>query len=201
MRSPTTYSSTVGPTATTVPMYSWPGVKFLLNGRPPSINAGAPCPITSRSVAQIATASTRTSTSAGPGFGTGLSIRASWPGSRRTQALMVSGTGIGTPTPILAAGWLVGGGLFRRLIDLFGREQHDCFRLNRAAGIDRHRRRRDRRVVGRVDEHDGVVLAKREVESFHSAPHALDGGFGSLLPFRASVLHEALDAIRCVRGG
>ena len=35
-------SSTPGPSATTVPMYSWPGVKFLLNGRPPWISAGGP---------------------------------------------------------------------------------------------------------------------------------------------------------------
>src|SRR5712692_1369797 len=27
--------ATPGPSAATVPMYSWPGVKFLLNGRPP----------------------------------------------------------------------------------------------------------------------------------------------------------------------
>src|SRR5579885_2350356 len=36
-RWPMLYSSTPGPSATTVPMYSWPGVKFLLNGAPPWI--------------------------------------------------------------------------------------------------------------------------------------------------------------------
>ena len=41
-RWPILYSSTPGPSATTVPMYSWPGVKFLLNGRPPWIEAGGP---------------------------------------------------------------------------------------------------------------------------------------------------------------
>ena len=42
MRWPILYSSTPGPSATTVPMYSWPGVQFLLNGRPPWISAGGP---------------------------------------------------------------------------------------------------------------------------------------------------------------
>ena len=46
----------------------------------------------SRSVAQIATASIRTSTSATPGDGTGFSTGLSSSGSPRTQALMVSGT-------------------------------------------------------------------------------------------------------------
>jgi hypothetical protein len=55
--------------------------------------AGGPCAITSRSVAQIATASMRTSTSAFFGTGTGLSTSASWPGSFSTQAFIVSGTG------------------------------------------------------------------------------------------------------------
>ena len=41
-RWPILYSSTPGPSATTVPMYSWPGVKFLLNGMPPRIEAGGP---------------------------------------------------------------------------------------------------------------------------------------------------------------
>ena len=35
-------SSTVGPSFTTVPIYSWPGVKPLLNGNSPSIIAGRP---------------------------------------------------------------------------------------------------------------------------------------------------------------
>ena len=41
-RSPTANSSTPGPSAATVPMYSWPGVQFLLNGSPPLISAGGP---------------------------------------------------------------------------------------------------------------------------------------------------------------
>src|SRR5579885_1614426 len=73
-RSPTAYSSTAGPSLTTVPIYSWPIVKFLLNGNPPSTIAGRPCAMISRSVAQIATASIRTSTSAAPGCGTGFSV-------------------------------------------------------------------------------------------------------------------------------
>src|SRR5882672_3722593 len=93
-RSPIRYSSTPGPSAATVPMYSWPGVQFLLNGRPPWIIAGGPCAMISRSVAQIATASMRTSTSARFGTGTGLSVSLSLCGSPSTQAFMVSGTGI-----------------------------------------------------------------------------------------------------------
>ncbi len=92
-RWPILYSSTPGPCATTVPMYSWPGVKLLLNGRPPWISAGGPLAITSRSVAQMATASMRTSTSAFFGTGTGLSTSFSCPGSPSTQAFMVSGMG------------------------------------------------------------------------------------------------------------
>src|SRR5664280_2232819 len=49
--------------------------------------------MTSRSVAQIAAASIRTSTSARFGTGTGLSVSVSSPGSPRTQAFMVSGIG------------------------------------------------------------------------------------------------------------
>ena len=49
--------------------------------------------MTSRSVAQIAAASMRTSTSARLGTGTGLSVSVSCPGSPNTQAFMVSGIG------------------------------------------------------------------------------------------------------------
>ena len=68
-RSPIANSSTSGPSAATVPIYSWPGVKFLLKGRPPWMLAGEPEWMISRSVAQIATASMRTSTSARAGTG------------------------------------------------------------------------------------------------------------------------------------
>src|SRR6476646_10488921 len=47
----------------------------------------------SRSVAQIATASMRTSTSAFFGTGTGLLVMLSWPGSPSTQARCASGIG------------------------------------------------------------------------------------------------------------
>ena len=90
-RCPILYSSTPGPSATTVPMYSWPGVKFLLYGMPPWIDAGGPCQMISRSVAQIATASMRTSTSARFGTGTGFSTNVTWPGSPSTHAFIVSG--------------------------------------------------------------------------------------------------------------
>ena len=90
-RSPMAYSSTPGPSLTTVPMYSWPGVKFLLNGRPPSISAGGPRVMMRMSPSQKAMASTRTSTSAGPGCGTGFSASLSWPGSSSTQARIVAG--------------------------------------------------------------------------------------------------------------
>src|ERR1700692_4812688 len=39
-RSPISNSSTSGPRAATVPIYSWPGVKFLLKGTPPPMLAG-----------------------------------------------------------------------------------------------------------------------------------------------------------------
>src|SRR5262245_48909187 len=113
-RWPTLYSSTPGPSAATVPIYSWPGVQFLLNGMPPWIEAGGPCQMISRSVAQIATASMRTSTSARFGAGTGLSVSFSSPGSPSTQARMVSGTGMSllTFTP---------GGVYIACSFLFGR--------------------------------------------------------------------------------
>src|SRR5262245_66033083 len=47
----------------------------------------------SRSVAQIATASMRTSTSAFFGTGTGFCFKVRWPGSPSTHAFMVSGIG------------------------------------------------------------------------------------------------------------
>ena len=90
-RSPIAYSSTPAPSLTTVPMYSWPGVKFLLNGSPPSINAGGPRVMIRMSPSQNAMASMRTSTSAGPGCGTGLSVSLSCPGSSSTQARMDCG--------------------------------------------------------------------------------------------------------------
>ena len=92
-RSPISNSSTPGPSAATVPMYSWPGVKSLLKGSPPWIWAGGPCAMISRSVAQMATPSMRTRTSARLGSGTGFSTSDSSSGSPRTQAFMVSGTG------------------------------------------------------------------------------------------------------------
>src|SRR5713101_3479531 len=76
-----------------VPIYSCPGVKFLLKGRPPWMLAGEPEWMISRSVAQIATASIRTRTSARAGTGVGLSRRKSWSGSPKTQAFIWSGTG------------------------------------------------------------------------------------------------------------
>src|SRR5436190_22840624 len=74
-------------------MYSWPGVKPRLNGRPPSIIAGTPCRMISMSVAHTAIASTRTSTSAGPGSGTGFSTSDNSSGPPSTQAFILSGIG------------------------------------------------------------------------------------------------------------
>src|SRR5262249_6348726 len=74
-------------------MYSWPIVKFLWNGSPPSTEAGTPWRRISRSVAQIATASMRTRTSAAPGTGTGFSVRNNSSGPPRTQAFIRSGVG------------------------------------------------------------------------------------------------------------
>src|SRR5215831_11170198 len=92
-RSPIENSSAPGPNAAIVPMYSCPGVQFLLKGNPPWTRAGEPCAITSRSVAQMATASMRTNTSARRGIGTGFCVKLSSPGSPSTHAHMVSGTG------------------------------------------------------------------------------------------------------------
>src|ERR1700755_3378347 len=74
-------------------MYSWPGVEFLLKGSPPWMLAGDPRWMISRSVAQIATASMRTRTSARPGIGVGFSRRNSSSGPPSTQAFIWSGTG------------------------------------------------------------------------------------------------------------
>ena len=57
------------------------------------MEAGGPCQMISRSVAQIATASMRTSTSARFGTGTGFSVSDSYPGSPSTQAFIRSGIG------------------------------------------------------------------------------------------------------------
>ena len=93
-RSPIAYSSTDGPSLTTVPYTSWPIVKFLLNGSPPSTIAGRPWAMISRSVAQIETASMRTGTSAEPGCGTSFSGRQNLhPGPPSTHAFIVSRTG------------------------------------------------------------------------------------------------------------
>src|SRR3954453_11419694 len=73
-------------------MYSWPIVKFLLNGNSPSTIAGQPCFIISISVAQTAIASTRSSPSAGPGSGTGFSTSDNSSGPPRTHAFIVLGT-------------------------------------------------------------------------------------------------------------
>src|SRR5688572_18493025 len=129
-------------------MYSCPGVKFLLNGGPPATIAGGPWLITSRSLAQIAHASTRTSTSAGPGWGTGLSARVSWPGSPRTQAFIVCGTiRSSARCDVRRVG-------LRRLIDLFERQKHRGLDMYRSAGIDRHRGGGHGHVVRRIDDED-----------------------------------------------
>src|SRR4051812_526443 len=121
------YSSTSGPRAATVPIYSWPGVKFLLKGRPPKMLAGEPEWMISRSVAQIATASMRTRTSARTGTGTGFSLRNSWSGSPSTQALIRSG--IGRSGEVLTPGGRYIGEI------LFGRERIANAALSRARGL------------------------------------------------------------------
>src|SRR5580700_10042878 len=139
-RSPISNSSTSGPSAATVPIYSWPGVKFLLKGRPPPILAGEPLWMTSRSVAQIATASMRTRTSARPGTGVGFSPRESWSGSPSTQAFICEGTGklgdVLTPDGSYMAAVLVVSGLYLTLPGgeiasprLFGGELEDFERV------------------------------------------------------------------------
>ena len=91
-RSPGLNSSTFGPSFTTVPIYSCPEVKFLLNSSPPLMIAGSPWLMISKSVAQTAMTSILTSTSALPGSGTGFSVRITSSGSPRTQAFIFSGS-------------------------------------------------------------------------------------------------------------
>src|SRR3954447_21227701 len=117
-------------------MYSWPGVKSLLKGRPPWIWAGGPCWMISRSVAQMATPSMRTRTSALFGAGTGLLTSDNSPGSPRTHAFMVSGTGNAGSTFTSS-----GCGIVRSPpLDV------GLMRMRRARGSD-HRRLRDAAVV------------------------------------------------------
>src|ERR1700728_323143 len=82
----------------------------------------------SRSVAQIATASIRTSTSARAGTGVGFSVMDSSPGPPRIQAFIVSGTA--NSAAVFTLGWLYIGvscfsfvkGMKRRLIAQVGRQ-------------------------------------------------------------------------------
>src|SRR5262249_42546277 len=77
----------------TGPVYWCPGGKSLLNGWPTWISGGGSLWMLSRSVAQIATASMRRSTSACLGTGTGFCVSASSPGLPSTHAFMRSGIG------------------------------------------------------------------------------------------------------------
>src|ERR1043166_2194963 len=86
------------------------------------MEAGGPCQMISRSVAQIATASMRTSTSARLGTGTGLSVNFSSPGSPSTHAFMVSGTGM------LALVFTPGGAYIVFSCEILLSCEHDLFR-------------------------------------------------------------------------
>src|SRR5258708_5793635 len=161
-RSPIWNSSTVGPSFTTVPIYSWPGVKPLLNGSPPSIIAGTPWRMISMSVAHTAIASIRTSTSANPGCGTGFSTSESSSGPPSTQALIRSGIGY----------WLLRGGVSARAEPMVFRPvlsaAADC---QEAAGRRQRWKRRAERNPGSLLEPDigevlADVLARRDVPAF-----------------------------------
>src|SRR5947207_13370335 len=86
----------------------------------------------SRSVAQIATASMRTSTSARFGTGAGFSVSFNSPGSPSTHARMVSGTGMSglVFTP---------GGAYMGLLPLFSRRVRTGVRA-KLGGQCTHRR-------------------------------------------------------------
>src|SRR6185436_9374050 len=175
-RWPILYSSTPGPSAATVPMYSWPGVKFLLNGMPPWIEAGGPCQMISRSVAQIATASMRTSTSARFGAGTGFSVSFNSPGSPSTQARIVSGTGMSLDVFTPAGAYILfslfsrdaRGGIGAVGAELGGERPHgrdDLLAHQRQVTVVRPHRRR--RGADRAD-HRAVVIADRCADADHA---------------------------------
>src|SRR5450756_71930 len=84
--SPILNSSTVSPTATTVPTYSWPGMNTPKGGWP-----GNGWEVILRSVPQMAHAATLMSTCCGPGLGTGRCITLRSLGPTSTAALIVSG--------------------------------------------------------------------------------------------------------------
>ena len=84
-------SSTVDPTATTVPAYSCPMTCWQSNGGFPSTIAGNPRCRISRSVPQIATASTLTSASARSGRGTGFVTGRRSSGANKAHAFIIAG--------------------------------------------------------------------------------------------------------------
>src|SRR3954447_3420072 len=214
-RWPILYSSTPGPSAATVPMYSWPGVKFLLNGMPPSTTACGAGARVSRSVAQIATASMRTSTSARFGTGTGFSVSFSSPGSPSTQARIVSGTGMSfvvfTPGGAYIVVSLFGrdarGGLRSVRAEFGGERAHggdDLFAHKREMAIVRaHGRRRgadcaDHRAVVVADwradaDHAGLILLV--VHCVAIAPHMAQR-LDQRRPLGDGLLREAGQAVR-----
>src|SRR5262245_16089774 len=86
-RSPMANSSTVSPSATTVPVHSCPGVKA------PYGRVSGKCPSKIlRSVPQVPHMATRTSTSPGPGCGTGRSITRMSCGPKSTADRIVAGS-------------------------------------------------------------------------------------------------------------
>src|SRR5215213_3379482 len=142
------------------------------------MEAGGPCQMISRSVAQIATASMRTSTSARFGTGTGLVVSLSSPGSPSTHARMVSGTGMSglvlTPVGAYIFLFLVSLGCHRRAVrkglcaKLGGQCAHragDLFADQRQMFIIRPHRRRG----GADRAHDGAVMvADRGTDTDHA---------------------------------
>src|SRR6185295_2870285 len=158
-------SSTLGPSAAMVPMYSCPGVQFLLKGSPPCTSAGGPEAMTSRSVAQIATASMRTNTSAARGTGTGFSISLSSPGLPSTQARIRSG--IGKFAAVLTPAGAYMKALLRKIASRLACSGH---RLKAHAVGNRQRR------VGAVEKLDRREQEIRVADVLDAVHHVFTGG-------------------------
>src|SRR6185312_14837891 len=125
------------------------------------------------SVAQIAIASMRTSTSARFGTGTSFSISLSSPGLPSTQAFCLSGTGrslpVFTPGGAYIAASLVRRGLLRALVTELGRERAGC-----GSDFAAHQRQvifaRPHRRRGSADrpDHRARMIADRRADADHA---------------------------------
>ena len=76
--------------------------------------------------------------------------------------------------------------LLRRLIDLFGCQQHDGLCTNSPAGINRQRRGHHRGVIRGIDNDEGADVPKGEKEGFHFTADALEGLRCRVPPLRSA---------------